>query len=678
MMDLDRINKLDKVTDAQKIGKIVEEAYHGEYTYLEQLSVQWEQNIRFYEGDQYIYYNQTIKNYEPIPITKYNDFIPRPVTNLLLPIEQTMTSILTKNQPSASVVSNTEDELDMAAAKVADRVVDAKWEDDEETLKHISAAKILQLCGTVFREDCWDPTLGEHESIPLPGGEEMSGPQGDNKVSMWTPFEIIPDKDDEAYFIKATYEPLWWVRSSFGKKGEGYTGLADKVKEDRDFTSFLNIRYRLKNSAGAFGRGSSSGDEVRGHVVLVQAYIKPTDTHPNGLHVVFANGRTLYCWDSPYYSPIMKDSWHPFTWTFWEKDPFRWHGLSLFENLVPLQKRINSIDSLIILNRMLNVSPQWLIPTGSNIPENYINGSPNLQIPYNPVGANGIAPTRVGGTNLASDVYKERQDLITQMHMIAGDNEVMQGQRPDGVNTLGGLNLLLEQSYSKFSPLIQGWEKFIEKGQQKKLLLIARKYQGNREKFTQKLKSMNRDNLDVEISQFTGAQLRDNIDIRIEAGSSLPRSNVVYQDQLLKLYDRGLLGDVSPQGNPIANQELLEEFGVKRFDSVLNPDVKRGRFIITTLKAINEGRLGPEAWPKQYPFDDLMLQKKMIEDAMKTPGFQDKQGAFQQKYNEVMGELSRLYPPQAPPPMEGQPPEGMPPGMPPPQPMAGAQPPPMQ
>lgn len=661
MLDLDKINQLDKTKDAQKIGKMCVTAYRESYPYLEVLSKIWEYNVKFYEGDQHLYYDNTIKNYQIIPTTRFNNFIPRPVTNYILPICQTITSVFTKNRPDVQVSSNSISDTDNASAQIAKSVQSVKWEDDGMQGLMQDAVKIALLTGTVFREDSWNPNAGAKITIPnFETGEMFETYEGDTICKIWTPYDVIPDTESESYFIQATYEDVWSIKAAYSKQESGYTGMADKVQEDKDFTNLMNIRYRLKNSTG-ITNSYGSYNNIPGKAVLVKCYIQPTSNHPRGLFVVSANGKTLYCNDSPYYQDGNKDSWHPFSWFFWEKHPFRWHGISLVENLVSLQKRINSIDSLIMLNRMLNVSPQWLIPNGAEIPEGYINGSPNLQIHHTP----GLAPTRLPGMNLSTDVWKERQDLVSQIYSLSGSNEVLNGVRPEGVNTLGGLNLLLEQSYNRFQPAVQSYEKFLEKGESNKLHLIAERYRENRPVFTKKLMDMNKDNLQVEINDFLGSYIENAIDIKVEAGSTLPKSQAYHQDQLVQLQQRGLLGDVTPN-NPVANEEFLAEFGVNKFNSIINPDLVRIRNIIVTLKSINEGRSGEDLFPKIENYDNLELMQKLLEDAMKVPGFKDNKGAFKMFYDQVMQALTQkqqMMMPPSPPPMPGQgqmPPEQVP------------------
>ena len=105
---------------------------------------------------------------------------------------------------------------------------------------------------------------------------------------------------------------------------------------------------------------------------------------------------------------------------------------------------------------------------------------------------------------------------------------------------------------------------------------------GHRPALIANLMEMNKDNTDIEIQDFLEMNLQDNLGVRIEAGSSLPKSNALYQNNLMQLYQNGLLGDVSPEGNPIANQQFLSEFGVNEFDSNTNADVRRAKYIVGT------------------------------------------------------------------------------------------------
>lgn len=629
VLDLQKIDQMDLSSpeSLSQLAIMIDDCYKGSQSYMHALAMKWEESIRFFMGDQYIRYVRERRGFEPIPETKYNEFIPRPVTNFILPIVQTLTSLFTRQKPNASVFENSRDSQDINAAKLAGRIQDAKWESDEEQIKLIKAAVIAIICGHVFRKDYWDSTLGPVSSL-------LSGPVGDNAVDILDPFRIIPDLQSGSYFIETTIHPISWIKSQYGVQGPGYTGLADSIKEEENLSGVMELHNRLRTSIGfsTDAPGFRSGENtLKGHSVLLEAYIHPTQRYRNGLMVVVSNRKTLFVNNSPYFNPNIPDSWHPYTDCPYQNHPFRFHGISLVEQLIPLQKRLNAIDSLIILNRMTMAMPQWLIPTGSMAPEGYISGQPGLNIPHTP----GLEPKKVQGVGLPGDIYKERQSIIEEMYRIAGTNEVVDGQRPDGVNTASGLNLLLEQSFSKFSPFTQAWEKFLEKGQTKKLMLIASKYREPRPDFINRLKSLNKENLDIEIKDFVGADLRDNVSVRIEAGSSLPRSKAAEQSSYKELAGMGLFGALDPVSNPIGNKQFLEKFGVTPIENQMNMDVEKAKWVVSVLVGINRGELPPTAYPPFDPIDNVDIQFSILSNKMKTPEFKDTLGVFQRKLQEL-------------------------------------------
>ena len=651
-LNYEKLDKLDLEKDQDIIGQMIDDAYHGSQGYLDELSLVWEENIRFFQGDQHIYLNEVSRSFEAIQQNRFNKFIPTPVTNYILPAVQTLSSVLTRQKPNCNFFPNSHDDQDVQMSKIVSRLQDFKWEEDSEQLLHIQAAVILLLCGTVFRKDYWDSSLGKiskHTNMPI----------GDNAVGILSPLELIVDIDSQQWFIEPKAQPLSWIRQNYGKKGNGYTGMASEVQEEEDLNSVMSIFNSLKFSSG---RGSplSSRGQLKGHAIVKEAYLAPSKKHLKGLMVVVAGGHTLYVGPSPYFQENILDSWSPYTVCKWQEVFFRFHGLSLVENLISPQKRINSLDALIILNRMTMVAPQWLLPKGCGVPEGYIDGRPSLNIFYNPVGANGARPEKIPGVGLPGDVFAERKYLVEEFYRLAGTNEVVQGLRPEGVNTASGLNLLLEQSLNKFSSQIQFWEKFIELGQIKKMQLIAHRYKEPRPEVIQALRSYNKDNLDVEIYDFIGEDIKDNINLKVEAGSSIPKSKAYEQDNYKQMAQMGLFGPIDPVQNPMANQEFLEKFGMSPFSTEMNADVERARWVVSVLTSINRGIMPREMYPVFRPIDNPDIHKKIITDAMKRPQFRDAQHVFEEKLNEIedfiaqQAQSASTQPPRVPVQSDGQ------------------------
>ena len=579
----DKYEQIEKADETDKklllgdIAREINDAYRSQKTYIDSMARIWDENIHFVEGNQHLYFNEVTNRFEKQDTNKFNKYIPRPVTNYIMPIKQTMVSILTKNKPQASVMENSDTAVDINKAKLSDILLDAKWEMDNEGEKMAIVSDMAVQIGTVYRKDYWDTT----GFASVEGAEGKKIPMGETAVSVLSPFEVIPDTqnairdiDDGNFVLEATVHPVQYVKDTYDSEGEGYTGLAKEVCEDKNISMTLQYLQRLKSSTGQ--EVADDNGQLDNHVVKIEAYIRPTRKYKKGLMIIVAGEKVLYL-DKCKYTYDNGENWHPYTMFRYQRHPFRHHGMSLVEHLVPVQKRINAIDALIILNRMTNASPQWKVPIGCLTPGFYISGQPNLMIPYKPGIGNG--PEKIPGAALDSSVYRERSEAVTNLHMIAGDNEVLQGQKPAGVNTASGLNILLEQSFSKFSPLIQDWERFIEKCQTKKLNLCRKFYKEPRNDLVRRMKAINKENTRVMIDDyFTGKTLGDNIQVRVEAGSSLPRSKVVEQSKLQELAGLGVFGQLDPLTNPIGNREFLRKFGITDFPTVSSKDTDRAKW----------------------------------------------------------------------------------------------------
>lgn len=645
--DLD-LEKIDS-NDIAAIGSQVEEVCKVAPYYQERMSYVWMQNIHFLLGDQHIYYNSITRQFEIIPTSRNNDFVPRPITNLFQPLASSIVSILTRNRPTADISPNSMSAIDIGAAKLAKVVQDVKWEDDRMEIKLMEAALWAVCCGTIFRKDYWDTSYGKIVRVPQtemiqkevldqygqimitsqeqpvlgldgsPTFDEL--PLGDNAVDIIDPFRMIVDPnatsmDSMAWIAEISVQRLFWIKENFAKTGNGYTGEGANVTEDSNVSTMLELSQRLKTlstkGSGAYGGTSSLQTNLKGCAVIKELYVRPTKQWPKGQMIVVACGKVLYRGDSPYYDGTT-NSWHPYTDFRWEIVPGRFWGKSLLEDCIEPQRKLNAIDSLVMLNRKTMVSPQKLIPSGAGIPDGQWSGAPGLQLTYRPIGANGAKPEIIPGVALPQQVFQERQITKEEMFQIARTNEVLQGNNPKGVSTYSALQLLEEQSYATLSPQTHRWEKFIEEGETKKLKLIAMKYREPRPEFINKLRVMSKDVTDIEIANFIGSDLRDNCSVRIEAGSTIPRSNEAKRQQLMELAQTGILGDVI--NNPVNKQKFLEKMGVSGFDSDFEADVKRANWENDMLEN------GDAQGVAILPLENHQIHLQIHLNRMKDPSF---------------------------------------------------------
>ncbi len=101
---------------------------------------------------------------------------------------------------------------------------------------------------------------------------------------------------------------------------------------------------------------------------------KPNAKWPRGRTVIVAGGQVLY--DSPKkigaraYDPRWPDRWHPYIIFRWEPTAATdIYCRSLVTKLLPNVKRINSIDTSMIMWRRTVPMASWVIPKGTTVVE---------------------------------------------------------------------------------------------------------------------------------------------------------------------------------------------------------------------------------------------------------------------------------------------------------------------
>jgi hypothetical protein len=630
---------LREVTEKEDLASKIESYYAKDMADKLLRAFTWDECIRFYDGDQQIEYNVSTNTFQQVTVTRNNDFIPKPTTNYILPCVKTVVSQLTKQKAKASVRSNSQDPRDISSAKLGDLVLDAKWEELHEDEKQQEKAYWGVITGTAFKKIFWNDTTGKVLKLPkiekvvnqVPQVDEMGNPRvdiygqpmvesqeveqeakdkegnpvfeefeiGDVDSAVIPPFNIAIPLNTRSplemdWIMEYSIQKIDWIQEQYDSKhGKGYTGKVSEVKEEKSLSVILQLEYRLRTltgrrSGGHYATGSPGYFDMKNCAILKEWYGKPTKDYPRGRMVVVADGKTCFDGDSPYYEDGVEDSWNPYVeWRF-EIVPGRAWGKGLVDELIPINRRINAIDALIILNRKTMAIPQWIVPEGSGVPKGYINGRPGLQINYRPVGANGAKPEKIDASALPQQVYQEREQAVNDIKRLGMTMDVLEGSNPQGVKTAYQLEQLLENAVASLGATFQRWEKSLEREETKKLLLIAKKYKEARPEFNKRLKAINKDVTDMDLDMFLGADLRDNYNVRVEPESSVPRSKAGENAILRELVQNGVLDVVK---NSVNKREFLDKMGIKGFEYQSSPDVKRAQWENTQIEYGDEQSL---------------------------------------------------------------------------------------
>lgn len=628
MNDIDLI--LNDVPDDDHNGLVgrVNEFYNLDINKKVERAATWMQSLHFYVGNQWIRYSNRDRKWEQIPFTATNRNIDRPVANHIMRYVTINVSAFT-SQPTFIIDPNSDEPEDKTAAKVGEVVQDFLFEDLGKTDMYLEAALWGLICGTVFRKSFKDYS-GRFLKVPAldPSGNEVIDPmtgipgtidQPLKRVNaeIISPFNIAIDAapkrfKDVGAIMESSVKRLAWIKDTYNQNAPGFTGNASEVKEEQNLTYALTMGESLKNIVEMNGNnyvGFDSNVIVKDSNVVKETYVKPTSNFPQGRMIVVAGDQLLYVGPSPYFYQGGK-VWHPYTqWNYMRQPGSVW-GLSLVQQLIPSQRRINAIDALLAYNRKTVAVGTWLIPSGANIPDGQLVGVPGQNVTYDAV-PGGARPERVPGVPLPNQVVEERGLILQDMDLIANSADLRSGQNPKGVTTLGQLQILTEQAQQSISKIVEGWEKFLEESERLDLLNFQDCYKSPDNEIARGLAKLSKDISSYDWEKFSGADLRDNTAIRVEKGSTISRSRALRQDTILKLVQLGLLGDI--MSDPIAHKTFLEEFGLSKLFNESNVDVKKAE---KAIEMMMEG-----TYPPVDELDNPDIQLLVLARYMKDPKF---------------------------------------------------------
>jgi hypothetical protein len=694
--------------DLDALAEKIESYYRKDSTSKTQLSYHWQRNHLYLDGLQWLVYDGSMATggiWKRLEVSRQNEFIPRPTTNLLFDVFQTLKSYLIKTKPRSSVTPNTELYQDKMAAKIGELCLEANWSRLKEQANYEYAAACLVLYGTVFKKSYWDTSELVMSKVPrmiqVPKMDPATGmavgmeeiqeldpmtqeplydqiPLGDVNTDVVEPYRICLDPlandiHKIRWIMEYSIQPLAWIKEIYGKDpatSPGYTGKADEVEEETNLQGALKRFYQLKQSSGLKQKiegGTSLGsteEHLTNSAVVKEYYERPSRNFPNGRMVVVANGICLYAGDSPYTGNELGD-WHPYSECRWELVPGRFWGKSAIDNAAELQKRLNSIDSVVILNRKTMAIPQKLIPTSSGIAPGTWTGRPGQEIPYRDAGGN--KPEIIQASGVDPSVFQERKQVAEDMKMITGAIDILKGDRPDGITAASALEMLYEVGMGKLFPILDRWKYMVENDQKKQLKIISKFYKEPRPDFIRLLKQKNKELSDQAISKFIGSDLYDNCNVVVEAGSNVTKLQAAKKQELREAAQSGVLNLADPRNR----RKYLEDMGIQGYDSDIGPDQKRQEWENSLLDDIQNNQNNK---PVVLDWDNHPIHIQVLEQRMKEPSWMELPFEVQQAYmahrmeheqkqqqlmQMQMMQAAALGAPMGPPPQQAQAPQPM-------------------
>lgn len=659
-LDLSKVS----IEDVDKIVSKINTYYQSDSAIKSQLSWHWERNQLMLDGKQWLVFDSDAKSggmWRRLKVSKQNEYIPRPVTNYLFANYQTLKSYLIKDKPRSSVAPNDVNNFkDKQAAKISTMICECNWERLKEQYNYETAAANGITYGTVFKKSYWDTSsrnlvkIPKMEQVPItdpatgmqvgmteqPAIDPQTGqalfdelPLGDVNTTVVEPFRIALDPlamhlHEAKWIMEYSIQTLDYINEVYGREGDGYTGLASEVEEEKDLNGSMRRWFQLRTSSGLksglSADGNSSSDTmVENSAVVKEFYEAPSAQFPKGRLFVVANNKCVYSSSSPYEGPEQGD-WHPYSEFRWEIVPGRFWGKSPLDDAVEVQKQVNAIDSAIILTRKTMAVPQKLIPLNSGIEPGSWTGRPGQEIRYRNDGSGSI-PGTIPGSGVDSSVFAEREQRVEDLREIMGSIDILKGQPPTSVNAASALSLLYEVGTGRLFPILDRWKKFIEDDQKKQLKLISKFYKEPRPEFIKALMAKNTDLDATSINNFIGRDLYDNCNVRVEAGSNIPKLLAAKQAMLIQLAQMNALNLADPKNLT----QFHEDLGISGYDQNIEPDQKRAEWENDLLDNLLST---PDNKPVVLAVDNHDIHVDSHTRRMKSPQFMSLSPVIQQAY----------------------------------------------
>ncbi len=500
----------------------------------------WMTNIAYLLGFDSVWFDPGTRQFKSAAYNNKQLRRQRIHVNKILPTIQNRTARLCKSAPKYDVMPESQDESDKEAARLGLDVINMLWDKQHVDVKRLNLMMWLQECGHAYMKINWDDCLGDPIIETDENGKEiLASHTGDVAFEVKSAFQIFADPlaktlEEAAWVIEANVRKLDYFRDRYPEKG-------DLVKEEGAW--LLSIQYEQRiNSLTQNGATSGSAPQMKNAAIEIVYYEKPTKNYPNGRMCISANGILLEDKELPVGEiPLVKFD-----------DVIvagKYYSEAIITHLRPIQDQLNKVINKRAewTNRLLN--GKFIAPKGHGMYAETLNDQSGEVVEYNPVPGGG-PPQAMSIPNIPQYAYTEEDKLNGMLYDISGINEASRGQLPSASIPALGLQILQEQDETRIGIMVEQHELSWARVGQLALKNVSKFYVAPR------LLKIGGSSMEYTVKSFQGADLKNNNDVFVIRGSTLPRSKTLRRQDITNAWQSGLLGDPA---DPALRQKVLEE-----------------------------------------------------------------------------------------------------------------------
>lgn len=503
----------------------------------------WMTNIAYLLGFDSVYYDTTNRQFRSIDGAaglglRRN----RVFENLILPAVQNRQARLCKQPPKFEVKPEDNSNEAKEAARLGKEVLLQLWDECDVNLKRLALTMWLQQCGHAYMHVCFDDELGE----PLmdPETNTFAGYEGKIVVEPVSAFEIFADPlattlDDAQWVVRAKVRKLDYFRTRYPERGM-------LVKSEGAWLLSIQYEQRIQSLSTTGISSANSVTQMENAAIELSYCEKRSRKHPNGRHVIVANG------------VVLKDSELPVgEIPYCKFDDVmvagKYYSEATITHARPLQDQYNR--TLTRRAKWTNqlLAGKYIAARGHALAPEALDDASGEVVEFDPV-PGAAPPSAMQLPVIPAYAYTETDQLKKSLYDIFGLSEVSRGQLPSASIPAVGMQLLIEQDETRVGIEVEQHEHAYAQ-----LGTLMLRYAAKYFKTDRNLAEKN-ENSDIIIKSYSGEDLPQRPDVRVVRGSTVPTSATLKRQEVVNAYQMGLLGN--PQ-DPLVQERVLGmlEFG---------------------------------------------------------------------------------------------------------------------
>jgi hypothetical protein len=557
---------------------------------------EWYRNSLFYNGQHWIVYDESFRRWRRRNMPSW---VPMPVTNRLASTVNTIRAAVSQVQPAFDARPMQETERSVLSAHAAEKYLDVLQNESGFRAARRKMATWVTITGNAFflveydnspetgtvmvpGEKCQDcgasippneipesltcPKCGSKNLVEDPAAG-MSLPQGRLVTRCLSPFEVFVDPyimelQDQPAVLVVECRSLQAVKQMYGEKAKDVTADVDKTVGRFYLDSLAYM------TGSGFGGGSSvartedsSEEEEYGSVTLYKVYVKSCEQYPDGVYIVMSGDQHILEVSDPYPYRHRNSNkpFYPLCHVRYDDVPGRFWGRTPVDDLVPKQRQRNEMESLYQTIIMRCANPVWLLPLG--IQTSPITGDPSLILRYS--GTQGQKPERLAGLDAPISVIKFIEQVDQDFEEIANTFAVMKGKSTGQARAASAIQMLIERGFGRYGSVFDNLEEAYEQWALYALEIWRQRAVFPRVQAVSKIAGA------WQFMEFLGADLSD-VDLRVEAGSTRPKSQAGRQMLVQQMLQMGLMNPNDPE----QRMKIFEELGATSLLPGAEADIK--------------------------------------------------------------------------------------------------------